>query len=1099
MAKQDPKAAAQFLTIQQAIAAIEKEQLQLIQATNTATEKQAAAISAQYDKIDKTRKALKESAGFASDFADATADASKYQAQVANQAKDIFKSTNSQADISKSIVTTTQLLVKVNKSGNKELIAGVKHRLEQLRSDKQALKIQDQSKKALSGINDAVGKNIDSVNEFVGKLPGGSMISKMFGLDVLKKGFSDALSKVSADFMAAAASSGGLNAGIKAGKAAMMGFNATVLLNPLALIAAAAIGLLMTFKNVSHTAHELSTATGLTYAQTKKMVKASNDVLASSGNQLSLQKDILAVMTETVKEFGVMGMMSAKQAGAVSDIGIAFGYGAEQAGKVNNAFMRMGATADEAANTQRDLAAEAMKAGVSVGAVTADIAENSKATSKYFGGNVKALKKAAIEAAKMGVSLSTMAKVSDGLLDFEKSISAQFELQALTGKNMNLDGARRLALEGDIAGATAAVLDQVGSIAEFDNMSYLGRKKLAEATGMDVDELQKSLIIKSKMGNLDSAQLATMNGLGLSAAEMTNMSSEDLQKKLASKQATEKMAAQFAAMKATLVNALMPAAEAMMSAFVMLSPVLKGIGALMGVILAPLKAMGDILSGNTSEMSVFQKVLGGIVIAMTGLKLTTLAINGYYAAGNALAAMRGTLTNKEYIQKVAIGGLEKAGNVLKTFGNFLMGTRVTTAAALTAAEGKSIALKATGNVAEKSHLASAGATKIGQYIAEKAHLVSAGVTKVGQYMAEKAHLAFSGAMKIGQYAMAGAHWIAEKAHLGIKIALEQGALAIQFAINAAKMIGNVIAAGAIVPLMAAAGASIAAAIPAIFTGLGMIPFGLGIPIAFAAVAGLIGLVASMSKGDDVMSGPAGGGGGGYGSRVLFGPEGAISFNNKDTIVAGTDLFGQANDAVFAPKGALRMNDGAINADMPDPPEAKIVGIANQSVVKLSMGIAAAMGLAVAPAFMSALALSMPLITISIVGAIVAASALTMPMLATTIIIGFSAALIAAMPIIAATIVGAAVTAAAMTALIPKPVMILNPVLPTFETNPVMMMGAMLGGIGNLLGGGKDKGSTEDPIIAKLDQVIIAIQSMEINMDGQKVGALTRLADTFRKG
>ena len=78
-------------------------------------------------------------------------------------------------------------------------------------------------------------------------------------------------------------------------------------------------------------------------------------------------------------------------------------------------------------------------------------------------------------------------------------------------------------------------------------------------------------------------------------------------------------------MKATLVNALMPAAEAMMSAFVMLSPVLKGIGALMGVILAPLKAMGDILSGNTSELNGFQKVLGFILGSMIAIKVATLA------------------------------------------------------------------------------------------------------------------------------------------------------------------------------------------------------------------------------------------------------------------------------------------------------------------------------------------------------------------------------------------------------------------------------------------------------------------------------------------
>jgi len=42
---------------------------------------------------------------------------------------------------------------------------------------------------------------------------------------------------------------------------------------------------------------------------------------------------------------------------------------------------------------------------------------------------------------------------------------------------------------------------------------------------------------------------------------------------------------------------------------------------------------------------------------------------------------------------------------------------------------------------------------------------------------------------------------------------------------------------------------------------------------------------TFSTGDDLVSMP------GYGDRVLSGPEGSISLNNKDTVVAGTDLFG----------------------------------------------------------------------------------------------------------------------------------------------------------------------------------------------------------------
>jgi hypothetical protein len=85
------------------------------------------------------------------------------------------------------------------------------------------------------------------------------------------------------------------------------------------------------------------------------------------------------------------------------------------------------------------------------------------------------------------------------------------------------------------------------------------------------------------------------------------------------------------------------------------------------------------------------------------------------------------------------------------------------------------------------------------------------------------------------------------------------------------------------------GSAIAKAYGAIVSFLG--PF--GIPVAIAASAGLVGLATKFfSKGDDVMS--PGQGSPGYGNRTLFGPEGAISLNNKDTVIAGTDLFKPEN-------------------------------------------------------------------------------------------------------------------------------------------------------------------------------------------------------------
>ena len=62
-------------------------------------------------------------------------------------------------------------------------------------------------------------------------------------------------------------------------------------------------------------------------------------------------------------------------------------------------------------------------------------------------------------------------------------------------------------------------------------------------------------------------------------------------------------------------------------------------------------------------------------------------------------------------------------------------------------------------------------------------------------------------------------------------------------------------------------------------------------LAGLAIAGGVGAYL-YSQADDMMS--PGGAGGGYGKRTLMGPEGAIALNNKDTVIAGTNLFPKEN-------------------------------------------------------------------------------------------------------------------------------------------------------------------------------------------------------------
>jgi hypothetical protein len=84
------------------------------------------------------------------------------------------------------------------------------------------------------------------------------------------------------------------------------------------------------------------------------------------------------------------------------------------------------------------------------------------------------------------------------------------------------------------------------------------------------------------------------------------------------------------------------------------------------------------------------------------------------------------------------------------------------------------------------------------------------------------------------------------------------------------------------------GAAVMSTVGAIMKSIGQFLGPFAIPVALAAGAGIAALGYKFMKGDDVMS--PGNNAPGYGERTLLGPEGAIQLNNKDTVIAGTNLF-----------------------------------------------------------------------------------------------------------------------------------------------------------------------------------------------------------------
>lgn len=114
----------------------------------------------------------------------------------------------------------------------------------------------------------------------------------------------------------------------------------------------------------------------------------------------------------------------------------------------------------------------------------------------------KNILEAAGYAAKLGVNMKTLSGISEGLLDFETSITKELELGAMLGRNINLNRARALAYEGNIQGAVKETLNALGGVEAFNRMDYFQKKQTADLLGVSVAELDKMVKYQEQAGTL---------------------------------------------------------------------------------------------------------------------------------------------------------------------------------------------------------------------------------------------------------------------------------------------------------------------------------------------------------------------------------------------------------------------------------------------------------------------------------------------------------------------------------------------------------------------------------------------------------------------
>jgi len=379
------------------------------------------------------------------------------------------------------------------------------------------------------------------------------------------------------------------------------------------LVAAALAAGLESFLELDKAAEDYRKTSGMTVKQTEHLAHQAHEIevsLRGAGVEL---KHVFDVANDLANVFGDMTHFSTKTLAALSGIQARTGTTSETAAKVQGIFEQVaGVSGETAASLQMQVASLAQQGKVSPKEVLEDIAENAEATSKFFKGDVNALKAQVIQAHQLGTTLTKVAKVAEDLLDFEGGIEDELVAATYVGGQFNLSRARALAYENDLIGAQKETLKQLNQGVGFKNQDLFTQKALAKAANMSIEDINKQLTMEEKLSHLHGKDLEDAEAAVKSGLDLTDIKDDQLKQKTAEFIQNQKINGQitdmenkFKAITAQVGGALVPIFEA-------LAPILQAA-------LYPVTLMAEGFNkivGFVKEYSVISGIILGSLAAM---------------------------------------------------------------------------------------------------------------------------------------------------------------------------------------------------------------------------------------------------------------------------------------------------------------------------------------------------------------------------------------------------------------------------------------------------------------------------------------------------
>ena len=333
--------------------------------------------------------------------------------------------------------------------------------------------------------------------------------------------------------------------------------------------------------------------------EVQRLTGQNSDAIAGANFRYATSVDYLQTIAELTKQTGMsaQNIFSPQVIAGAAELKNTMGLAADEAGGLAIMAQTTSGDIDKTVDSIVDQTSafnKANRSAVNQNQVLKDVAKASDGIKASLGGNPAALAKAASAARRLGMELGQIDKIASSLLDFEDSISKEMEAELLIGKDLNLNKARELALNNDLAGLGNELFKNAADINEFGKMNRIQQESYAAALGMTRDELGKIAYQKAIEAGMTEEQAEAAAGV-----RAEDMKRAEIQEQL--QKSVDKLAQAFA-------------------------PLLSIIGDIVGIIAPAIQILGGIVGYAVKfldTLGIIKPLIIGIVAVMAAGKIAS--------------------------------------------------------------------------------------------------------------------------------------------------------------------------------------------------------------------------------------------------------------------------------------------------------------------------------------------------------------------------------------------------------------------------------------------------------------------------------------------